>query len=66
MATLNGAIGAVDLKALDAHDQGKFDASLNAAHAKLEGLKPLLRQAEFHLTGTRISMRRGCGPDRDR
>ena len=51
MATLNGAIGAVDLKALDAHDQGKFDASLNAAHAKLEGLKPLLRQAEFHLTG---------------
>ena len=51
MATLNGAIGAVDLKALDAHDQAKFDASLKAAHAKLEALKPLLEQATFHLTG---------------
>ena len=34
MATLNGAIAAVDLEALDAHDQAKFDASLKAAHAK--------------------------------
>jgi alpha-mannosidase len=51
MATLNGAIKAVDLAALDAHDQAKFDASLTAAHAKLEGLKPLLEQATFHLTG---------------
>jgi len=51
MATLNGAIGAVDLKALDAHDQAKFDASLKAAHGKLEALKPLLEQATFHLTG---------------
>jgi len=51
MAMLNGAIGTVDLKALDAHDQAKFDASLKAAHAKLEELKPLLEQATFHLTG---------------
>jgi len=51
MAALNGAIGAVDLKALDAHDQGKFDASLVAARGKLEALKPLLEQATFHLTG---------------
>ena len=29
----------------------KFDASLKAAHAKLEALKPLLQQATFHLTG---------------
>jgi alpha-mannosidase len=33
MDTLNGAIEAVDLKALDAHDQAKFDASLKAAQA---------------------------------
>ena len=32
MATLNAAITAVDLKALDAHDQAKFDASLKSAH----------------------------------
>ena len=52
MATLNGAIGAVDLKALDAHDQNdKFDASLKAAHSKLEALLPLLQPATFHLTG---------------
>jgi alpha-mannosidase len=51
MATLNAAIHSVDLTALDAHDQGKFDASLKAAHANLEGLKPLLQQATFHLTG---------------
>jgi alpha-mannosidase len=49
--TLNGAIGAVDLKALDVHDQGKFDASLKASLAKLEALKPLLQKTTFHLTG---------------
>jgi alpha-mannosidase len=31
LATLNDAIAAVDLKALDAHDQAKFDASLKAS-----------------------------------
>src|ERR1035437_3694280 len=51
MATLNSAIGTVDLKALDAHDQAKFDASLKASHERLEALKPLLQQATFHLTG---------------
>jgi alpha-mannosidase len=51
LATLNAAVRAVDLSALDAHDQAKFDASLKAAHAKLEVLKPLLQQVTFHLTG---------------
>jgi len=51
LETLNSAIGAVDLKALDAHDQGKFDASLKSSLEKLQALKPLLEQATFHLTG---------------
>jgi alpha-mannosidase len=55
MAVLNDAIRSVDVAALDATDaasaQAKFDASLKAAHAKLEALKPLLQQATFHLTG---------------
>ena len=51
LATLNDAIAAVDLKALDAHDQNAFDASLKLAHTKLEGLKPLLAKATYHLTG---------------
>jgi alpha-mannosidase len=51
MATLGQSIQTVDLKALDAKDQAKFDASLKAAHAKLEALRPLLQQATLHLTG---------------
>jgi alpha-mannosidase len=51
MNTLNGAITAVDLKALDAKNQNKFDASLKSAHAKLDALKPLLQQMTLHLTG---------------
>jgi alpha-mannosidase len=59
MATLNDAIRAVDLSALDSgaapegrqEAQSKFDASLRAAHQKLEALKPLLQTATFHLTG---------------
>jgi alpha-mannosidase len=51
MATLGQSIETVGLSALDAHDQAKFDASLKAAHAKLEALKPLLQQATLHLTG---------------
>jgi alpha-mannosidase len=50
-STLNDAIRTVDLTALDAHDQTKFDASLRAAQTKLEALKPLLQQVTFHLTG---------------
>ncbi len=51
MATLNSAIRTVDLAALDAHDQARFDASLKSAQARLESLRPLLEQATFHLTG---------------
>ena len=51
MTTLNGAIQAVDIAALDSHDQAKFDASLKASKDKLEALKPLLQQVTFHMTG---------------
>jgi alpha-mannosidase len=51
LITLSDAIRTVDLIALDAHDQGKFDASLKAAHTKLDALKPLLQQATYQLTG---------------
>jgi alpha-mannosidase len=50
-AALENAIGAVDLKALDAGDQRAFDASLRQAQERLETLKPTLRQATMHLTG---------------
>jgi alpha-mannosidase len=49
--TLNSAIAAVDLTALDAHDSAKFDVSLKAAHSRLEALRPLLQQATFLLDG---------------
>jgi alpha-mannosidase len=48
---LHSAIGTVDLGALDAHDQSTFDASLKAAGAKLEALRPLFQQVTAHLTG---------------
>jgi alpha-mannosidase len=51
MTALDDAIRTVDLAALDANNQAKFDASLRAAHGKLEALTPLLRQATYHLTG---------------
>ena len=51
MATLNSAIAAVDIKALDAKDQKGFDESLRAAHSKLEALLPLMQTATWHLTG---------------
>jgi alpha-mannosidase len=51
MATLEKSADAVDLHALDAKDQSKFDASLKQAQSTLEGLRPLLEQATFHLTG---------------
>ena len=50
-ATLEKAAGAVDLAALDAKDQEKFDASLKQAQATLEPLKPVVQQATLHLTG---------------
>jgi alpha-mannosidase len=59
--TLNSAIGAVDVAALDAAEissgesraqaQARFDASLKAAQGQLEALRPLLQAAAFHLTG---------------
>ncbi|QHS53968.1 alpha-mannosidase [Edaphobacter sp. 12200R-103] len=51
MATLEKSIGTVDLSALDANNQPKFDASLNSATQQLETLKPTLQQATLHLTG---------------
>jgi alpha-mannosidase len=51
IATLNSAIQSVDLSALAAGDQTKFDNSLTAADAKLQALKPLLSKTTFHLTG---------------
>jgi len=51
MQTLLDAIKTVDVAALDAHDQAKFDASLKAASSQLASLKPLLQQATYHLDG---------------
>ena len=50
-ATLEKAIAAVDLGALDSKDQAKFDASLKQAQATLEELRPMLQRATLHLTG---------------
>lgn len=51
LATLNQSITTVDLTALDAANQPKFDASLTSSRQKLEPLKPVLQQATLHLTG---------------
>ncbi len=51
MDTLNAAIHSVDLKALEAKDQTKFDASLKTAQSQLEALRPLLTTATLHVTG---------------
>ena len=50
-ATIDKAAAIVDLAALDAQDQAKFDASLKQAQSSLEQLKPLLQTATLHLTG---------------
>jgi alpha-mannosidase len=50
-ATLEQAIHAIDLDALHAGDQGKFDASLRAAFADMERLRPALQQATLVLNG---------------
>jgi alpha-mannosidase len=49
--TLSAAVSEVDLQALEHEDQAKFDDSLRRAQATLGGLRPLLHQATFHLTG---------------
>ena len=51
METLQQAIGAVDLTALDQGNQQAFDNSLRKAQSELEPLKPLLQRATFHETG---------------
>jgi alpha-mannosidase len=51
MTALADAVEAVNLTALDAKDQRRFDASLTDAQKKLAVLRPLLEQATFHLTG---------------
>ncbi len=51
MATLNRAIHAVDIAALEARNQQAFDASLQSAQRRLEALEPLLGGATFHLDG---------------
>ncbi|MDR3792145.1 MAG: glycoside hydrolase family 38 C-terminal domain-containing protein [Terracidiphilus sp.] len=51
MQTVLDAIATVDTKALDAHDQAKFDESVKAASAKLAALKPTLQTATYHLDG---------------
>jgi alpha-mannosidase len=51
MATLNSAIRAVDIAALETRNQQAFDASLQAAQRRLEALEPLLSGATFHLDG---------------
>ncbi|HEX4039562.1 MAG TPA: glycoside hydrolase family 38 C-terminal domain-containing protein [Acidobacteriaceae bacterium] len=50
-ATLDKAIGQIDLKALRSDDQQGFDASLHAAQSTLDALKPMMDQATLHLTG---------------
>ena len=61
METVNAAIEAVDIAALDhaksdssitkSESQFEFDTSLKAARARLETLKPLLEKTTLHLTG---------------
>lgn len=50
-ATLEKAAGTIDLAALDARNQTKFDASLKQAQSAIEGLKPLIQTANMHLSG---------------
>jgi alpha-mannosidase len=48
---LEKALHDVDLEALGAGDQQKFDKSLRQTQQDLEPLRPMLRRATFHLTG---------------
>jgi alpha-mannosidase len=45
------ALAKVDLAALDLGDQTAFDASLRAAEASLQSVKPILQTANIRLTG---------------
>jgi len=48
---LEAAVKAIDFSPLDKGDQAGFDASLKAAHAKLEALRPWLQQFTIRLIG---------------
>jgi len=50
-ATLVKAIEQVDLAALDAGDQSRFDASLKSSHATVSSLLPMLQKAQVTLVG---------------
>jgi alpha-mannosidase len=49
--TLDAAVKAVDLKALDDADQQAFDASLRAAQTKLDTLRPYMKQFSISAIG---------------
>src|SRR5271157_3704682 len=48
---LDAAVKAIDFSKLDKGDQAGFDASLKAAHTKLEVLKPWLQQFTIRVVG---------------
>jgi alpha-mannosidase len=50
-ATLGKAVAEIDMHALETAQQMRFDASLRSAQATLTALQPLLKQANYHLTG---------------
>ncbi len=49
--TLDDAVTAINIRALDGADQAAFDASLRSAQQTLGALRPLLQTADLHLTG---------------
>lgn len=48
---LDKTLEQVDLKALDSHDQQRFDTSLTQAQQSMNSLSASLKQFTFHLTG---------------
>ena len=50
-STVESAIHAIDIDALKAEDQQKFDASLRQAEQLLAPVKPMMQTAKFVLTG---------------
>ena len=48
---LEAAIHTVSLSALDSGNQGAFDDSLHQAQTQIMALRPILQQADLHLTG---------------
>ena len=49
--TLDAAVKAIDIKALDAADQKTFDDSLRASQAKLDALRPYMQQFSISAIG---------------